>query len=53
MWARGRFPSEEAAAKLVYLVLEDAANAWERPPREWGEARMQFAITFGERFRIN
>lgn len=49
--ARGHFPSDEAATKLLYLVLADAAKAWKRPPREWVEAKTQFAIVFGERFR--
>ena len=29
------------------------AAEWKRPSREWGEARTQFAITFGERFKAN
>ena len=51
--ARGHFPNDEAATKLLYLVLNRAAADWKRPPREWVEARTQFAITFGERFRIS
>ena len=51
--ARGHFPSDEAATKLLYLVLNRAAADWKRPPREWVEARTQFAITFGERFRVS
>ena len=51
--ARGRIPTDEAATKLPALVLNRAAADWKRPPREWVEARTQFAITFGERFRIN
>jgi len=47
---RGHFPSDDAASKLLYLVLNHAANDWKRPPREWFEARTQFAIVFGERF---
>lgn len=47
---RGHFPNDEAAAKLLYLVLNQAANDWKRPPREWGQARTQFAVIFGERF---
>ena len=47
---RGHFPSDDAAAKLLYLVLNHAAQAWKRPPREWTEAKTQFAIIFGERF---
>jgi len=32
--ARGHFPSDEAATKLPYLVLNRAAADWKRPPRE-------------------
>ena len=47
---RGHFPSDDAAIKLLYLVLNHAAEDWKRPPREWFEARTQFAVVFGERF---
>ena len=47
---RGHFPNDDAAMKLLYLVLNHAAAEWKRPPREWCEARTQFAVVFGERF---
>ena len=47
---RGHFPNDEAAIKLLYLVLNHAAEEWKRPPREWIEAKTQFAVVFGERF---
>ena len=47
---RGHFPSDDAAMKLLYRVLNHAAEEWKRPPREWCEARTQFAVVFGERF---
>jgi putative transposase len=47
---RGHFPSDDAAMKLLYLVLNHAADDWKRPPREWFEARTKFAVVFGERF---
>lgn len=47
---RGHFPSDDAAAKLLYLVLNHAAAEWKRPPREWTEAKTQFAVMFKERF---
>ena len=49
---RGHFPGDEAAMKLLYLVLNHAAEEWKRPPREWFEAKTQFAIIFGERFAL-
>ena len=36
----------DAATKLLYLVLNHAAAAWKRPPREWAEAKTQFAVMF-------
>jgi putative transposase len=47
---RGHFPNDEAATKLIYLVLRQAAATWKMPPKEWGEARTQFAIMFEDRF---
>jgi putative transposase len=35
---------------LLYLCLNRAAAEWKRPPREWSEAKTQFAIMFNERF---
>lgn len=49
---RGHFPGDDAAMKLLYLVLNTAAQEWKRPPREWAEAKTQFAVIFGERFVI-
>ncbi|GAD50835.1 hypothetical protein NT2_12_00990 [Caenibius tardaugens NBRC 16725] len=49
---RGHFPGDAAAMKLLYLVLNHAAQEWKRPPREWTEAKTQFAVIFGERFVI-
>jgi putative transposase len=49
---RGHFPGDEAAMKLLYLVLNHAAEEWKRPPREWFEAKTQFAVIFGDRFTV-
>jgi putative transposase len=49
---RGHFPSDEAATKLIWLVLRNVAAKWIRPPRFWNEVRAQFAIHFGDRFRV-
>jgi len=48
---RGHFPNNDAAKKLLYLVLSRAAEDWKRPPHKWGEAENQFAILFEERFQ--
>src|SRR5215204_4068180 len=47
---RGHFPTDEAAIKLLYLVLRDVIAEWKMPPREWCEAKTQFAIMFDGRF---
>jgi putative transposase len=49
---RGHFPSDEAALKLLYLVLNLAEREWRMPPREWGMARAQLAILFDGRFQL-
>jgi putative transposase len=47
---RGRFPSDEAASKLLFLVLREVSQNWKMAPREWNAARTQFAVIFGDRF---
>ena len=49
---RGHFPGDDAAMKLLYLVLNRAVEAWKRLPREWCEAKTQFAILFGDKFAV-
>src|SRR5918995_2536978 len=48
--ARGHFPTDEAALKLLFLVLNRSGKDWRMPPREWAMAKAQFAVLFGERF---
>jgi putative transposase len=48
--ARGDFPTDEAAVKLLFLVLNRSEKEWKMPPREWCMAKAQFAVLFGERF---
>src|SRR5919202_834960 len=48
--ARGHFPTDEAALKLLFLVLNRTEKEWIMPAREWCMAKAQFAILFGERF---
>ena len=47
---KGYFPSDEAAAKLIYLALRNITAKWKGPPRQWHAAKVQFAIQFGDRF---
>ena len=49
---RGHFPNDQAAMKLVYLVLRNVEAKWKNPPIPWQQAKAQFAIQFGERFQF-
>ncbi|PYE38589.1 mutator family transposase, partial [Rhizobium sp. PP-F2F-G20b] len=49
--ARGHFPSDDAATKLLYLVLNRSEKEWKMPPREWAMAKSQFSILFADRFQ--
>jgi len=48
--ARGHFPNDEAALKLLFLVLNRSEKEWKMPPREWAAAKAQMAVMFAERF---
>ena len=50
--ARGHFPTDDSAMKLLFLVLNLAQKEWKMPPREWTMAKAQFAILFDGRFRL-
>lgn len=50
--ARGHFPSDEAAAKLIWLVLRNVSAKWTNPPSAWHSAKAQFAVQFEDRFVI-
>lgn len=47
---RGHFPSDDAAAKLIYLALNATSTEWKRSVREWHAVRSQLAIMFEDRF---
>lgn len=48
--ARGHFPTDDAALKLLFLVLNRSEKEWTMPAREWHMAKAQFAVLFGDRF---
>ena len=50
--ARGHFPTDEAATKLIWLVSREITRDWKMPPIAWHAARAQFAILFGDRFEM-
>ena len=47
---RGAFPNDEAALRLLFLGLQNAAKKWTLPIRDWKAALNQFAILFPDRF---
>ena len=47
---RGHFPSDAAAAKLIWLALRNITTTWSRPDNHWKAAMTQFAILYEERF---
>lgn len=49
---RGHFPSEEAATKLIWLVLRKVQTRWKSPPTSWQAAKAQLAIQFEHRFVV-
>jgi putative transposase len=49
---RGHFPSDDAAAKLIYLALNATSTEWKRSVREWHSVRSQLAIMFEDRFPL-
>ncbi len=40
--ARGHFPNDDAALKLLFLVLSQTAKDWKMPPCEWTEEKKPF-----------
>lgn len=46
---RGSFPTDEAALKLLYLALRNAAKKWTMPITNWSEALNRFAILWPDR----
>ena len=46
---RQSFPNDEAAMKLIYMILQRISKRWTMPIRNWGEALHQFALIYGDR----
>ena len=47
---RGHFPSDDAAAKLIWLALRNITTDWGRAANSWKTAMNQFAILYEDRF---
>lgn len=48
--ARGHFPSDDAAIKLLWLALRNIMDGKIRSTGEWKMAMNQFAVLYGDRF---
>ena len=48
---KGSFPSEDAARKLIYLAIHNAAPQW-TSTRGWTKALLAFKIQFGDRLPL-
>ena len=48
--ARGHFPNDRAATKLLYLALRGVERKWRASPLYWRQVRPELAIRFGEQF---
>ena len=46
--AKGHFPTEDAARKLIYLAIQNGVPQWTRT-RGWTKALLAFKIQFGDR----
>ena len=47
---RGHFPSDDAAAKLIWLALRNITAKWSHAAHDWKAAMNQFAILYQDRF---
>ena len=45
---RKLFPRDDAASKVVYLVIQAASKKWTMPIRDWNPALNRFMIVFEE-----
>lgn len=46
---RGHLPSDDAATKLIWLVLRNITQDWGRAANHWRSTMNQFAILYGDR----
>lgn len=50
--AKGHFPNDEAAIKMLFLALRNAQKKWTMAPHFWRSALNQFAIYFDKRLPV-
>jgi len=46
---RQSFPNDEAAMKLIFMILRRISKKWTMPIRNWAAALNQFALIYGDR----
>jgi len=46
---RQSFPNDEAAMKLIFMILRRISKKWTMPIRNWASALNQFALIYGDR----
>jgi transposase-like protein len=46
---RQSFPNDEAAMKLIFMILRRISKKWTMPIRNWTAALNQFALIYGDR----
>jgi len=49
---RHSFPNDEAAMKLIFMVLRRVSKKWTMPIRNWGQAMHQFSVIYGGRLPL-
>jgi len=50
--AKGHFPNDEAAIKLLYLALRNVEKKWQRPPIHWKSVLNHLTIHFEGRLPV-
>ena len=46
---RQSFPNDEAAMKLIFMILRRITKKWTMPIKNWAEALHQFVVIYGDR----
>jgi transposase-like protein len=46
---RQSFPNDEAAMKLIFMILQRVSKKWTMPIRNWGGAMHRFSVIYGDR----
>jgi transposase-like protein len=49
---RRSFSNDEAAMKLIYMILQRISKRWTMPIRNWGETLHQFSLIYGDRIPL-